>query len=474
MTARSEPTSALVQIAPQTSAARGALAALALLMLLPSLAMSSANVALPVLSDVFNATFQQMQWVILAYLLASTTSMVSVGKFGDIIGRRRLLLGGIAIFTLASLVCGSVATLGWLIAARVGQGMGAAILLALAIAMVGETVPKAKTGSAMGLLGAMSAIGTALGPSLGGVLLAGLGWRAIFLINLPLGIVALLLATRYLPAQRPLPRSEPRRFDGLGTLLLILTLGTYTLALTLGRGQFTRWNLVLLLAAILGAAILVCVETKVPTPLLPLPLIRTAPLRRGLLLSLVVSAVVMTTLVVGPFYLSQGLGLAATGVGLVMSVGPVVAALTSVPAGKIVDRLGVRRLTSLGLLGLGSGCALLALLPAALGVAGYVAAITLMTSGYALFQAANNTAVMADVPAEQRGVISGLLNLSRNLGFITGTAGLGAVFALATNASDLRLALPEHITQGMGITFGVAAGLVGIAWGNTLRREKGS
>jgi hypothetical protein len=94
-----------------------------------------------------------------------------------------------------------------------------------------------------------------------------------------------------------------------------------------------------------------------------------------------------------------------------------------------------------------------------------------MTSGYALFQAANNTAVMADVPAEQRGVISGLLNLSRNLGFITGTAGLGAVFAWATNASDLRLASPENITQGMGITFGVAAGVVGIACGNTLRRE---
>src|SRR5712692_10407448 len=167
---------------------RWALASLSLSMLMPSLDTSIANVGLPTLAHAFTASFQDVQWIVLAYLLAITALIVSVGRLGDIIGRRRLLLGGISLFTAASLLCGVAPTLWLLITARAAQGLGAAVMMALTVALVGETVPKEKTGSAMGLLGTMSAIGTALGPSLGGVLIAGLGWRAIFLVNVPLGI----------------------------------------------------------------------------------------------------------------------------------------------------------------------------------------------------------------------------------------------------------------------------------------------
>src|SRR3954462_15956077 len=165
------------------------LAGLSFSMLLSSLCTSISSVGLPALAQAFTASFQQVQWVVLAYLLAITTLIVSVGRLGDIIGHRRLLLIGIALFTAASTLCGVAPTLWLLIAARAAQGLGAAIMMALAMAFVGETVPKAQTGSAMGLLGTMSAIGTTLGPSLGGVLIAGLGWRMIFLVNLPLGIL---------------------------------------------------------------------------------------------------------------------------------------------------------------------------------------------------------------------------------------------------------------------------------------------
>ena len=151
---------------------------------------------------------RQVQWIVLAYLLAITTLIVSVGRLGDIIGRRRLLLAGIVLFTVASVLCGVAPTLWLLIAARAAQGLGAAVMMALTMAFVGETVPKARTGSAMGLLGTMSAIGTALGPSLGGVLIAGLGWRAIFLVNVPLGLLTFLLALS-LPARRS-PGAEGR------------------------------------------------------------------------------------------------------------------------------------------------------------------------------------------------------------------------------------------------------------------------
>jgi MFS family permease len=157
---------------------RWALAGLSLSILLASLGTSIANVGLPTLAQAFNASFQEVQWVVLAYLLAITTVIVSAGRLGDLIGRRRLLLAGISLFTVASVLCSFAPTLWFLIAARTAQGLGAAIMMALTMAFVGETVPKEKTGSAMGLLGTMSAIGTALGPSLGGILIASLGWRS--------------------------------------------------------------------------------------------------------------------------------------------------------------------------------------------------------------------------------------------------------------------------------------------------------
>src|ERR1700716_840625 len=213
---------AVARSAERTPSVRWALASLSLSMLLSSLGTSIANVGLPTVAAAVSASFQEVQWIVFAYLLAIPPLIVSVGRLGDITGRRRLLLAGIVLFTLASVLCGIAPTLWLLIAARAAQGLGAAVMMALAMAFVGETVPKEKTGSAMGLLGTMSAIGTALGPSLGGVLIAGLGWRAIFLVNVPLGILALLLAYRCLPIDRQVSKTDRARFDSLGTLLLAL------------------------------------------------------------------------------------------------------------------------------------------------------------------------------------------------------------------------------------------------------------
>jgi len=245
---------------------RWALASLSLAMLLSALGTSIANVGLPTLAQAFNASFGQVQWIVLAYLLAITTLIVSVGRLGDLMGRRRLLLAGIALFTAASALCGAAPTLGLLIAARAAQGLGAAVMMALAMAFVAETVPKDKTGAAMGLLGTMSAVGTALGPTLGGALIAGFGWPAIFLVNVPLGVLALTLAQRFLPADRPRPTTERIGFDHLGTLLLALTLAAYALAMTGGRGGFGPLNAALLGAAAAGAGLFVLVEKKAASP----------------------------------------------------------------------------------------------------------------------------------------------------------------------------------------------------------------
>ena len=372
-----------------------ALAALSLSMLLSSLGTSIANVGLPTLAQAFGASFQQVQWIVLAYLLAITAVIVSVGRLGDLIGRRRLLLAGIFVFTAASALCGAAPALWLLIAARAVQGLGAAVMMALTMAFVGDTVAKEKTGSAMGLLGTMSAVGTALGPTLGGALITAFGWPAIFFVKVPLGLMALFLAHRFLPPDRP------------GTLA----------------------------------------KPKAASPLIALALLRDPALGAGFAMSFLVMTVLMATLVVGPFYLSGGLGLAPAGVGLVMSCGPIVSALSGVPAGRMVDRFGAGRMTVAGLVATAAGCSVLPVMAARFGVPGYVGPLAVITAGYALFQAANNTVVMTNIRADQRGVISGLLNLSRNLGLITGASVMGTVFAFG----------------GMQWTFAVATVLIVVA-----------
>ena len=439
----------------------GAMASLALSMLLSSLGISIANVALPTLAQYFSASFQQVQWVVIAYLLAITVMIVSVGRLGDLVGRRRVFVGGILLFTVASVLSGLAPTLWMLVLARIVQGLAAAILMALSTALVRETVAAEKTGSAMGLLGTMSAIGTALGPSLGGFLIAGLDWRAIFFVMVPIGLLNLLLAYRYLP--EPEPGKVSARFDGWGTLLLGLSLTAYAFAVTVNGGRFDQLNAILILAALIAVGLFIVAQTRVVSPLVPLAAFRNRPFNASLLANAIVSTVMMSTLVVGPFFLSRSLGLSEVQVGLVLSTGPIFSTLSGVPAGRLVDWMGGTTVVIAGLTAMVIGVFALAWMPSMYGIAGYIGALAVLTPGYQMFQAANNTVVMMNVAPDQRGVISGILSLSRNLGLVTGASAMGAVFAYAVGANDISSTSPETVAYGMQFTFMVASGLILIA-----------
>ena len=322
----------------------GVIVVLALSMLLASLGTSIANIALPALANDFSAPFVLVQGVVVAYLAAMTVSTVIAGQLGDAHGLRRMYLAGLAVFAVASLLCGFAPSVWLLIAFRGFQGVGAAFLMTLSMALMREAAGRERMGRAMGLLGTVSALGTALGPSLGGALIPATGWRGVFLVLVPVALLALGIARRSLPA-----RSGER-----------------------GRPTESIW-------AMLDRRIL-----------------------PNLIVNVLVAAVMMTTLVVGPFYLGSGAGLTEAVVGLVMSVGPVVAIICGVPAGRGVDAWGVRQTLGIGLAMLATGAFLLSTLPAMIGVAGYVLAIVVLTPGYQLFQAANNTAALADVPKDRR------------------------------------------------------------------------
>jgi MFS family permease len=396
------------------TSSRGGLVSLSLSMLLAALGTSIANVGLPSLTQTFNASFHATQWVVLAYLLAITAVIVSAGRLGDRLGRRRLLIAGLLLFALACGLCGAAPSLPWLIAARTLQGLGAAIMMAMTLAMVGDTVTQARTARVMGLLGTMSAVGTAMGPGVGGLLLSAWGWRALFLVGAPLGLLAAALACRYLPVdQPPTPLATGARF----------------------------WRS-----------------------------LQSASLRAGLAMSALVSAVIMATFVVGPFYLSHGLDLDPASMGLAMAVGPGVAALTGIPAGRLTERLGSQPATLTGLAIMACGALSLCLTS---GLVTYLGSLITLTAGYSLFQAANNTAVMSAVDAAHRGTISGLLNLSRNLGLIFGASVLGAMFAWTT--PDLTQATPQSVADGLHATFALALGLIllatALAWQRQNRRR---
>ena len=448
---------------PPRSTSPWALVALAVSMLLASLGVSIANVALPAIAEAFDAPFHTVQWVVLAYLLAITIMIVTAGRLGDILGHKRVLTGGLILFTLASLLCGASPTLPILIAARALQGVGAAVLMALSLALIRDTVPPEKIGTAMGLMGTMSAIGTALGPSLGGLLLAGPGWHAIFLIVVPLGLVNTVLVLRTIPAHDARVKDTRSRLDGWGTLFLAGALGTYALAVTIGNGTLEWLNIGLIIACAIAIGLFIRVEKAASAPLIELSALRGLRLTAGLITNFCVATVMMATLVVFPFYLSLALGLNAALVGLILTVGPVLSVICGVPSGWLVDQLGVSRIMFLGLFAMVLGCLALALMPTEFGIIGYIAAIAVLSPGYQLFQSANNTAIMSPVPTDQRGVISGMLNLSRNLGLITGAAVMGTIFTYGVGRSDIVKAAPTAVATGMHTTFAVATIIIAFA-----------
>jgi MFS family permease len=251
-----------------------------------------------------------------------------------------------------------------------------------------------------------------------------------------------------------------RQYDWVGSFLLVISLSAYALALTMSRGGSVLARISLLVGAGLGATLFWRTEMRAAAPLVPVATLRDPMLRSSLVASALVATVMMATLVIGPFYLSRALGLGPARVGLAMSVGPLITALCGVPAGRMVDRMGAARMTLSGLVAIVAGTLLLSSLPAAWGVMGYVVPLGIATAGYAVFQTANNAEVMANALEGQRGVIAGLFNLARNLGLITGASAMGAVFAIATHATDISNAAPAAVISGMRLTYLVGAALI--------------
>ncbi len=424
-----------------------------------SFGMSVVNVALPTFSNFFAIPIQTIQWVVISYLLGITVAVVFVGRLGDILGNRKVLFFGLILFTFSSLVCSISTSFGILTFARILQGIGASALITISIAVVPKIVNTGQVGLIMGLISTTSALGTMLGPALGGILISQFGWPSIFIPHIFIGSFACLIVYRFFPESEQTSSFQFSILNTKSIFFLSLALLCYSLFSTLGQLGLSTQKLLLLAGTVLGISFFANSERKSKNPLINQELLQNRNLFISLLINFFVATVMMSTLIVGPFYLSNALNFQEDSAGLLLSIGPLASVMSGLPAGKLVDRYGSKKLLRLALFIMSIATILLAVLPLALGLAGYLIAILLLTPGYQLFLAANNTHVMMQSKKSNTGIISSMLSLSRNIGLISGASVMGAIFA-AVVAQDISTASPLVIMKGMKITYLIASLLV--------------
>ena len=411
---------------------------------------SIVTLALPRLARGLHASVGAVEWVALAYLLVLVATVPTVGRVADAIGRKLLYVYGFGVFTVGSLLCGAAPTLAVLIAARVVQAVGAAMLQANSVALITEAMPPRLLGRGIGVQGTAQALGLALGPAVGGVLLAVGGWRLIFLVNLPAGAIGLVLGWFLLPRSRS--RRPVGRGDRLGAVLLALAAAGPLLYLSLaGHVGYASPPLLGVLVAGLAAAIgFVCRERRVHEPLIDLSIFRRRPLSIGLASGLVSNLVLFGTLVVVPYYLSAEHEHPAL-VGLQLAVLPVALGIAAPRAGSLLDRVGARPLTGGGLLVTGVGLVEIALKHDTTGLL-----IGLAVAGFGLgaFMPANNATIMSASPKGHTGVVSGVLNMTRGFGTALGVALVSAIYIAASGAAG---AAPSPESAAIGLSVAAAA-----------------
>jgi EmrB/QacA subfamily drug resistance transporter len=388
---------------------------------------SIVSLALPTLQRHFHASLGQVEWVALGYLLVLVATVPAVGRLSDMVGRKLLYTYGFAVFSGASVACGLAPNLPLLDVFRAVQALGAAMLQANSVALIATTMPREKLSRAIGVQGAAQAIGLALGPTIGGALIALGGWRLIFLVNAPVGVLGLALGWFLLPRSREL---APRvRFDWVGLALFAPAVAALLAALSLSRaGLGAGYLLGLAGIAIACAVAFVGWERRAAAPMIDLGLFRRVSFAAGVGAGLLAFLVLFGVLFVTPFLLERAHHVGSLQAGLQLTLLPLGVGLTAPAAGRLADRIGPRVPTVVGMLVATAGS-----LMAALGhqsSAVVLVALAVIGIGLGAFIPANNAAIMASAPRQQAGVAGGVLNMTRGLGTALGVAVTGLVFGL--------------------------------------------
>ncbi len=403
------------------------------------------NVALPTIGRELHADISGLQWTVGAYTVVMASLLMLAGSTADRLGRKRTFVLGVSTFSVASLLCGLAPSVELLVVFRILQAMGASMLNPVAMSIITNTFtdPRERA-QAVGIWGAVFGISMALGPIVGGALVSSLGWRSIFVINIPIGLAAIVLTLRFIPESRA-PRS--RRLDPVGQALVIVLLGALTYAIV--EAPSRGWTSPAIVAALSASAAallaLLRYEPRREDPLIDLRFFRSAPFTSAIVISVAAFAAFGGFLFLNTLYLQQARGLSPLQAGLAILPMAVMIVLASPLSGRLVGRRGPR--IPLGVAGVCTvtACAMLTGLDDATPVSQLVAAYALFGLGFGFVNAPITNAAVSGMPRAQAGVAAAIATTSRQVGMTLGVAVIGAIVTShAGSSAATELASASH------------------------------
>jgi EmrB/QacA subfamily drug resistance transporter len=402
--------------------------------------ISILNIALPSIAGEMKASLAELEWTLIAYTLALTGLVPFFGRISDVMGRKRLFITGVLIFAMASLLAAFSQFILWLIGARLLQAFGGAMITSNVLAIITDTFPAGRRGTAMGVQAILVSGGAAIGPSLGGFLVTHFGWQAVFLINVPLGLLSALFAAFILPSLQSNRTLEP--VDWLGAVLLLG--GMVPLLLGITKAYAWGWSSAIVLSLVMVGLIVIGLfilrEQRTRFPLVELSLFRIREFTAGQTAGAFTTIAMATLMLLFPFYWQVLRGYSAQSAGLLMLPVPLALMVVAPLSGHLSDSLGSRGIATAGLVVVMAGLFLVSEVTGTMPVWHVLWRLVVFGMGLGMFMAPNNNAIMSAAPPTKRGIASGLLGMFRYTGQSVGIAFGATIFAaFATTASGFAL-----------------------------------
>lgn len=433
---------------------------------------SIVTIALPTLTDVFETSTSSIVWVALSYQLMMLGLVLPMGAAGDRFGRRNVFSLGILLYSVGLIAAAAAPNVGTLIAFRGLQGAGGAMANALSVGLVTAAFPAGQRGRALGLLASVAGVGLMAGPALGGILLDTLGWRSIFYVRAPIGLVGLVIALIFLERSHG---SAERRTDITGAVVLFAAIATMTLGVNQGSavGWASARAVALLAVSAVSFLTFVIYALRATMPVVDLRLFKDARLSMASGLMLLAGTTYMAITFVMPFYLVLGRDMAPATAGLVLLTNPAIFVVLPPITGRLADRIGARWPTTAGLVLQAVALFLLATVDAGSSLVVVVGFLALSGAGNALFQTPNQTVIMGAAPRDRVGTVSALIPSIRYAGLIIGVAIAEALFSAGLAGTGVNDASPATIVDAVRLTFPVFGGFAALAAALSLMRPRG-
>ena len=422
---------------------------------------SIVNIALPSITNSLGLQLGHAQWISSIYLMAICSFILLFGRLGDIVGKIRIFRIGTIVFVIGSLLCGLSGSLATLIAARIIQAIGASMTMANSQGIVTDIFPDNERGKALGMVGTFVSLGSIAGPGIGGLMVNSLGWESIFWINVPIGLIAIILGSKLLPSDIQMSK---KRIDSAGSLLFAGFIVSLIAAVLLGQETgYGDWRILsLLIFAVISFVIFLRVESRIDEPMLDLSLFRNPLFTLSILCGFLVFISMFCYNIIAPFYLQSILGLSPSNAGWIMMIYPLVMVIVAPLSGAMSDRFGSEWLSFIGLILMVVAQAGLASLHEGSTLITVGSIIALLGLGGGMFQSPNNSLIMSTVPRPRLGVAGSVNSLVRNLGMVVGIAvATTTLFNVMSNEAGYRVTglipdRPDIFLSGMHVVYTVS------------------